>query len=485
MGRILIFTSLLLSILSQSAFADTKTLKIPLYASEISLDPSGVQDQSSLWVSRQINCQLVRLSEGKIVNEAAEQIEFTTPLKLKISLKNNVFFTDGEKVTSDDVINSFLYLKDSRKVLRNIFDHIKTINKIDNRTIEIELTRPSPILRTLSSPHYSIHKSSFIEQISRGTEDWSFPIGCGGYQIVPSGKKELLMLKSITGKLNIYFFLSQKNQVESKEAHKFDIISSPVVGSDIHEKDFILKKVFDPYHLFFGLNTKKDTWKAKSKRCSLFSKINVQSILKAYGDQVELAKDFFPRGVLGYKPRSPLIKTQEHDYIEKKNNVYDQSFCLSTLSVSIPEKYRESFLEVFKSIYKKVDGKSILDTKNFVKIFQNSNCDIIAMGLKSNYLDGYEYLLTYSEREVNLTGYWDEMLVKKIKESQSIENAEDRAQIYQSLSEEILGTCTIYPIATIPYKSIYVKKGLMTPDIGKVPLNEYYLGNVFYEKAKQ
>jgi hypothetical protein len=39
---------------------DEKELRVTLQPSVISLDPGGVQDSQSLFVSRQVNCQLVR-----------------------------------------------------------------------------------------------------------------------------------------------------------------------------------------------------------------------------------------------------------------------------------------------------------------------------------------------------------------------------------------------------------------------------------------
>jgi hypothetical protein len=70
------------------SYAQTKrTLIIPLVAKEISLDPRTVQDQSSLWISRHINCQLMR-SSGRIPElEAAKEFRFITPTEIQVTLK--------------------------------------------------------------------------------------------------------------------------------------------------------------------------------------------------------------------------------------------------------------------------------------------------------------------------------------------------------------------------------------------------------------
>lgn len=67
-------------------FADTKAnkreLRITLQPSTISLDPGGVQDSQSLFVSRQVNCQLVRNQGSTYIFDGAESVKYITPLKI-------------------------------------------------------------------------------------------------------------------------------------------------------------------------------------------------------------------------------------------------------------------------------------------------------------------------------------------------------------------------------------------------------------------
>jgi len=65
-------------------------LSIPLHRSLISLDPGGVQDASSLFISRQVNCQLVRSQGSNFILDAAESIKYITPLKI-ILIQNKLY----------------------------------------------------------------------------------------------------------------------------------------------------------------------------------------------------------------------------------------------------------------------------------------------------------------------------------------------------------------------------------------------------------
>ncbi len=138
MAKILIFFSLATLCFGHPALSDEKPiLRVPLFARQISLDPTGVQDQSSLWVSRQLNCQLVRQKGRTIALEAASDFKYLSPKLIEITIDQKAKFTDGSPVTSKDVVATLNYLKDSRKVLRNIFEWTKSYRAKGSDKVEI------------------------------------------------------------------------------------------------------------------------------------------------------------------------------------------------------------------------------------------------------------------------------------------------------------------------------------------------------------
>ena len=91
MGKMIYLFSLFL--LFTTAYANSEqVIRIPLHANKISLDPSTVQDFSSLWISRQINCQLVRIDNGILTMEAAKSIRYLSPTSIEIQLKPDIQF---------------------------------------------------------------------------------------------------------------------------------------------------------------------------------------------------------------------------------------------------------------------------------------------------------------------------------------------------------------------------------------------------------
>ena len=123
---------------------DRPTLRIPLQVSAILFDPSGVQDTQSIFVSRQISCQLIRNQGYYFELEAAESVKYITPLKIVITLKKDVLFHDGTLVKSQDVISSLDYIRKSRHVFQNLFSWIDNIETKDDRTI-IFISRKNPL----------------------------------------------------------------------------------------------------------------------------------------------------------------------------------------------------------------------------------------------------------------------------------------------------------------------------------------------------
>src|SRR4051794_5858922 len=129
LSRFLFFVFLPGILASVSRVPKGNELQIPVPAGTISLDPTAVQDQSSLWVSRQVNCQLVRLNQGSVLNEAVESYRYLSPSKIQMKLGKEYRFHDGSELRADDIIATFDYLRTSRGVLRNIFGWINQITK--------------------------------------------------------------------------------------------------------------------------------------------------------------------------------------------------------------------------------------------------------------------------------------------------------------------------------------------------------------------
>lgn len=470
----LIFLSLILS--APLIYADE--LNIPLPAAEVSLDPTAVQDQSSLFVSRQVNCQLVRLKQGKVEPEAIESYRYLSPSEIEMTLGRGFLFHDGSSIKALDVVATFDSLRKSRSVLRNVFDWVKSIEATGPNRVVFKLNRAAPhFMKALSAPNHAIFKKAFLESAAKDPSLWKKPMGCGAYRVQEVMPGQIKLTSRVAGPLPIVFHLRAGKPVDASELGKFDIVGFSLLPGNKPPREFRIEKSFDPYHLFLGLNTSLPRWKSKEDRCRYFASLDRKPVMDSYADEAEVAKDLVPRGVIGYVPTVDYVADLKARYGSQQPKF--KASCVTFLSVSVPENHREAYVRMMTQAGDKVpESKVIVQPKHFGPQFQSMACDGLVLGLKSNYLDAYEYILLFSEKDANFTGYHNESLKQEIQASQTIEDAGKKAQSYQNILSKIRSECLIYPVATLPMRATWVKNSRVTPEIGEASLNEYSLGEV-------
>ena len=84
--------------------------------------------------------------------------------------------------------------------------------------------------------------------------------------------------------------------------------------------------------------------------------------------------------------------------------------------------------------------------------------------MRSNYLDGYEFLTIFENNDANFSGINDKNLSNHIFRSQNTLNPKSRAKEYQSIVREIGNYCVIRPLFTIGSKTIC---------LGRIPLQTH------------
>ncbi|MBV9576858.1 MAG: hypothetical protein JO149_09565 [Gammaproteobacteria bacterium] len=459
-------------------FGEAATLRIPLHASTISLDPSKVQDVSSLWVSRQINCQLIRMNQGVPTLEAALSIQYITPILIDIKLKPNINFNNGSEVTAQDVIATFDYLREKRSENRNVFGWIESMTLKNKYELLIKLKHPTPQLFTvLSAPHYAIFDKNFIAKVRKNPSLWSEPVSCGDYKI-EENSSSVIALSPIKGKgLPIRFYLVPDSQLLNKDLDKYDLVSMQVIGNSNNLSNFKLMNVFDPFQYYFVLNTRIPPWNNRNARCAFFSRINPNIVMSVYEERAEHADNLLPSGTLGYEKNANYME----EIISNFKNVplpAKKTICVSPIATSIEKDYRDAYLEMIKKIYPNVTSKLINNYTDLNSELQKEKCDGVFYAAKSNYLDAYEYFVTFSEKGPSATGFHDKELTKQIKKSQDIDRADLRAKAYHNIVKAITHECLMYPLFTMPYDIVYVRNNLNVTGISEESINEYLLSNV-------
>lgn len=107
---------------------------------------------------------------------------------IKIKLRDEVYFTNGEKMTADDVIFSFERIRDDKEhlpdsVAKGWRNYLGEIEKVDDLNIVINFTQPMPEFWVQANiPDTQILCKSAFESMDYD-EFWKAPVGTGAYVV--------------------------------------------------------------------------------------------------------------------------------------------------------------------------------------------------------------------------------------------------------------------------------------------------------------
>lgn len=400
-------------------------------------------------------------------NEAAQSVRYVSPTEIEIVLKDGKF-SDGTPVTAEDAVATLNWFKSNRTVFRDILDNVASITSPRKKTILIRLKKENQnFLRAFAAPNYGVYPAKFLAKA-----DWNEPVGCGKYRVVENdSSKHLVRLSSIATGNEIEFDLKEGSVISREEARTFDIIPRPFRSSLGDLDGYKEIASFDPKQVYVSINTTLPRWTNKRLRCELLNSLDLGPIRQAYGQEAESSNQLFPRGVVGYD--DSLRTEQSTERVRQTKEV-----CIDFLGLSVPENLRSVYVKAFKSGFADVRTQVIENPADLGKQFAKSNCDVLVSGFKSNFLDGYEFLVPFIEPTASIVGPVESTLAAKLRESQSLPDPSMRGETYRDLQNKILGDCVVKPVVTIPKQSFLIRANHEMPGVGQVPLSEYDLSGV-------
>lgn len=150
-----------------SAPADTGVVTVVLPAEPSELDPRHVSDSYGLKLSRLLFASLVRIDPTTLepVPDLAERVDIVSPTEYRVTLRENLRFSDGSALDADDVVATFESVLDpaTQSRYRASYARIRSIRRQDARTVVFTLDAPHapfftdlelPILRAEDRAHH-------------------------------------------------------------------------------------------------------------------------------------------------------------------------------------------------------------------------------------------------------------------------------------------------------------------------------------------
>ena len=151
-----------------------KNIKWSMAGDSLTLDPHAQNEGPTTQVSRQVYEALVtRALDMQIVPQLATKWKAVNPTTWYFYLREDVKFSDGTPMTSEDVVFSILRAKLPTSDFKEYISSISSVKAIDEYTVQIKTTEPNPILLNQLSNIFVMSKAWSNEKFSTAPQNWN------------------------------------------------------------------------------------------------------------------------------------------------------------------------------------------------------------------------------------------------------------------------------------------------------------------------
>jgi len=156
---------------STQSFA--KTIKWSMQGDSLTLDPHAQNEGPTTMVSRQVYEALVtRGLDMSIGPQLAHKWKAVDPTTWYFFLREDVKFSNGQAMTSEDVVFSLLRAKQRTSDFKEYISTITEVKAIDDYTVKIVTREPNPILLNQLSNIFVMSKQWSTENFVIAPQNW-------------------------------------------------------------------------------------------------------------------------------------------------------------------------------------------------------------------------------------------------------------------------------------------------------------------------
>jgi len=156
---------------STQSFA--KTIKWSMQGDSLTLDPHAQNEGPTTQVSRQVYEALVtRGLDMSIGPQLATKWKAVDPNTWYFFLREDVKFSNGQPMTSEDVVFSILRAKQPTSDFKEYISTVSGVKAIDDYTIQIKTSKPNPILLNQLSNIFIMSKKWATDNFAIVPQNW-------------------------------------------------------------------------------------------------------------------------------------------------------------------------------------------------------------------------------------------------------------------------------------------------------------------------
>lgn len=395
-----------------------------------------------------------------------------------IKLKDNVFWTDGNKLNANDVKFTIEALKNGiNSVYSENVQNVESVEIIDDSTVKINLNGETPFFEyyltfpILSSSYYA--GENFVE-----TEKNWMPVSTGMYKIETHEEGQIKLSKNenywntdkkaIIEEIDLIKFNSMGEVYNSFKLGEIDIIKCGVdnveqyIGTIGYNKAEYKTRDYD----FLSFNTQSELFSDKAVRKAISLGIDKSNLIAScFGTGYRESNFFFDYeswlfdNKLNVSMNQDLaVKTLEESGWVYKNNIWTKKVdgkvltLRFNLEVNVADDAKvtaaENIANQLANIGIQVTVHRI-SSDNYINYLNNRSYDCILMGVRNGYSPNLETFFGNN----NVANYYNEEVLQIINEVKNIGNQDEVKEKYQRLYDIYLDEC--------PYIGIYRKTGIV------------------------
>lgn len=432
--------------------AKQNSLTLDLFPLPTSIDIKSIKSASEYIVINHLTRGLVTLNkEGQIQGEIAKSwLINKNTTEFIFEIKNDQYFSDGELISSSDIVNSINWQLSNKDAIHVDFQIINKVESINNSSLKITLKKPEPrFLIKLTHAEFGIlHKSDL--KLTRP----EFKITSGYYFLNKLEKDQILFTRNPHQKntnnqfVNVIFKSSPPDQQYHDLIHSKTDFAIPYTGDEnnfLEElnqlKRFIKLEPHIGFTYWISFNLKSKVFQSKECRSIVFDQ------LKEKPFDIPISSGNWQNANQLYLPLGPgrLTKEKEQELTQSK---IKKSKCTinDEIRILIPKNYKweNQIITRLKQIIPKLTIAYYSNQQEFVKL-NNNLVDLYIMNNDFSSLDLSENLfVTFNEtRQLIHSDAQIKELLNKIKTEELDDNL---YKLYSEIGEIVLRERYIVPL---------------------------------------
>ena len=453
---------------------EEKIITIAEKAEIKTLDPQNTVDSASLSVIQMINQRLFKIdNNGNIIPEIAEEATKVNEKTTLIKIKKDLFFSNGEPVTVDDILFSLNRAKESPRMTQDFY-MIESFEKVDDRTLKINtLYDAGNLLHKLASGGVAIvNKKAFEEDENNivGTGMFKLKEWVAGEKLVLERNEFFKDSKSNVDTLVVKFVPEANSRMIMLETGEIDLARDllPLDFKKISEDTkFTTVEVETPSNMFLGFDLRNELLADKRVRQAIAYAINNEDLVKTvFNGSASVATSPVPKITTGHNENSNNYPQN----IEKAKQLLAEAGYPNGFNIELfvsEDNQRIDMAVIIQDNLKKIGINAEIKTFQwaaYVSTIENPNIIkplfIMSWNISNDDPDEVLYPLYHSSQidaHTNVVFYKNEKFDNLISEARETTDKDKRMKLYEEaqdiIQEDLPHYTLVYPKQNFAYKA--------------------------------